>query len=162
MHLISKEVLKSHSISDRCFHFLGRWSYMIDAVKSKEYDLLLSGSSQTLSRYVHISRYLCICHIWVFPHRKYQRLSGCRLHFGLLAFWDIFFSQSTKITLVHFLQFLYSGHQFQELKKSSIYLKRFPYLLKGDLLRSTLRLQKMELFTISKNGKIQLVIFYIT
>ena len=28
----------------------GRWSYMVDAIKDKKYDLLLSGSSQTLSR----------------------------------------------------------------------------------------------------------------
>ena len=98
-----------------------------------------------LSVQIHISRqYLCICHIWVFPHRKYQRLSGCRLHFGLLAFWDIFFSQSTKITLVHFLQFLYSGHQFQELKKSSIYLKRFPYLLKKYFTTAEIGISSLE------------------
>ena len=28
----------------------GRWSYMVEAIKNKKYDLLLSGSSQTLSR----------------------------------------------------------------------------------------------------------------
>ena len=33
------------------------------------------------------------------------------------------------------------------IEKSSIHRRRFPYLLKGDLLRSTLRLQKMEVFT---------------